>query len=98
MVSTLNETTFYYRFIERSEVWKAVYTNPNGDKLEILIDLVGITWQLTPKEFPEKGALRDLLLKSVARMKVDLSGDSVLHGTWEVGNKNNIVVNSTNNF
>jgi hypothetical protein len=80
----MNNTTFYYRYIERSEVWRAVYTNPNGDKLELLIDLVGINWFVTPKEFSEKGYLRDLLLKAVARMKVDLDSKSVLNGVWEV--------------
>ena len=83
-MSSMNDTTFYYRYIERSGVWRAVYTSPKGDKLELLIDLVGIHWLVTPKEYPEKGNLRELLLKAVARMKVDLASKSVLDGVWEV--------------
>ncbi len=77
-------STFYYRYMERSEVWRAVYTNPGGDKLELLIDSSGISWLLTAKEYPEKGSLRDILLKAVARMRVNLDGKSVLEGKWQV--------------
>eukprot|EP00026_Physarum_polycephalum_P000576 Phypoly_transcript_00577.p1 GENE.Phypoly_transcript_00577~~Phypoly_transcript_00577.p1 ORF type:complete len:1459 (+),score=393.26 Phypoly_transcript_00577:191-4378(+) len=80
----MDGTTFYYRYIERSEVWRAVYTNTNGDKLELLIDLVGIYWLVTPKEITEKGYLRELLLKAVARMKVNFKSKSVLNGVWEI--------------
>lgn len=82
----MNDTTFYYRYHVRSEVWRAVFTNTDGAKLELLIDLVGIHWLLTPKEVPERGSLRDLLLRAVARMEVDMKGKSVLSGKWEVRN------------
>lgn len=82
-------TTFFFKELQRSHIWTAIFVSSSGGKLEARISGVGVTWFFFVDPPPEQGTLRDIFLLPVARMEVvfnarEGSSFSLVSGIWEV--------------
>ena len=88
MLKPLEGEAFYFRSINRAASWTASYAGrTSGATLDLLLDGDLAEWRLSVPPPVEKGALRDLLVLPVARLRVPADTDakaSLLGGTWEL--------------
>jgi hypothetical protein len=89
-VITEGEVPSEFRFthVTRSRIWTAHYVSREQGRLELRVASDGMTWLLFAKAPAKKGALRDILERPVARMKVappeGISSVTLLEGVWEL--------------
>ncbi|WVQ76242.1 hypothetical protein IAR50_005907 [Cryptococcus sp. DSM 104548] len=77
---------FRFRHLKRQAVWTAVYEAP-GASLELVLHRQMPEWRLTvksPASEPNDSRLRTLLLHPVARLQIDVAGQDVLCGPWNL--------------
>lgn len=79
---------FRFTHVTRSRIWTAHYMSREQGRLELHVASDGMTWLLFSKAPTKKGALRDILERPVARMKVappkGVSSVTLLKGVWEL--------------
>ncbi|KAG5191769.1 hypothetical protein JKP88DRAFT_294934, partial [Tribonema minus] len=87
-VTALREKEFRFLTLERTRVWTARYaTSPKGGHLELILDGISPEWRLFADAPAEKGPLRALLTRPVARMAVRPGAMAALvdgGGEWEL--------------
>jgi hypothetical protein len=79
---------FRFTHVTRSRIWTAHYVSREQGRLELRVSSDKMTWLLFAKAPARKGALRDILERPVARMKVappdGISSVTLLKGVWEL--------------
>lgn len=85
VVEGVKDTELRFRILKRQSTWTAVYEGQTAI-LELWLKSTP-EWRLTiktPVDEPVNSPLRKLLLRPVARMRLDPDSDNVLSGDWEV--------------
>jgi site-specific DNA-cytosine methylase len=73
---------FRFTRLVRSHRWTAVYESSRHARLELRLEKNEAVWFLFAKSPPLRGALRDALVRPLARMRVGT--ESFTDGSWEV--------------
>ena len=87
---SLENERFYFNSVTRGETWSATYTAAHGT-LRLILTPTSAEWQLYATPPSKRGHLRTLLLRPVARMRIDAAkargvtvGEQLLSGKWEL--------------
>lgn len=86
VLDAVDNVEFRFRFLKRQQTWTAVYEAPFAT-LDLCFKSPTPEWRLTvkaPTSEPVKSRLRELVLHPVARMRLNVQGNNVLSGKWEV--------------
>lgn len=86
VIGGVHHAELRFRFLKRQSVWVAVY-EAHTAILELWLKPSNPEWRLTiktPPEEPVNSELRRLLVRPVARLRLDKDGDNFLKGSWEV--------------
>lgn len=86
ILQSVSEAEFRFRYMKRQRTWTAVYEAPSAT-LELCFKDHRPEWRLsvkTPATEPVKSRLRELLLRPVARMRLEMKNRDVLSGKWEL--------------
>lgn len=86
LLEGIHDAEFRFRYLKRQSTWTAVY-EARGAMLSLVLRNQIPEWRLTikaPPSEPNNSQLRALLLHPVARLQIDIGGQDVLCGPWEL--------------
>lgn len=86
LLEGIHDAEFRFRYLKRQSTWTAVY-EARGAMLSLVLHNRIPEWRLTiktPASEPNNSRLRALLLHPVARLQIDIGGQDVLCGPWEL--------------
>jgi hypothetical protein len=86
VLRAVDNMEFRFRYLKRQSTWTAVYEAPSAT-LECWLRNPSPEWRLSvkaPPSEPVNSRLRSLLRHPVARMRLDIAGQDMLSGKWEL--------------